>query len=323
MGRVEAARVPLLLAQLRDPVHWDRLDWAGTTTVDQLVANGNALRWRLLLPVAGHLLRLPPAAYLGLAWAGALWLQAAAAYYGHRLTRDVRATVALVALIATSSTFFVATGWLGQFDAFYVLGLVVFCLSPSTVMLAAACALAPWVDERFLLLLPACACARWALYPDRRSQLWSVAAILPYVAAHVAAMAMGDGSVVTQVHFQTVDAASQLRYCVTYLPLGILEGFRAGWIVVAAGAMLVWSRCGGRAERAGLAVAALTGLGATFFLAWDSSRSAAVFTPLLVLGCGRSWARRALPWLALLNLVLPAAHVYGDAFMPLHSFLAR
>jgi hypothetical protein len=65
----------------------------------------------------------------------------------------------------------------------------------------------------------------------------------------------------------------------------------------------------------------MAGLGATFFFAWDSSRSAAVLTPLLVLGSGRPWVRRALPWLAVANLTLPAAHVCGDAYMPLHSFL--
>jgi hypothetical protein len=323
MARTETARVPLLLAQLRDPVHWDRFTWADGVPVDPLLANGNALRWRLLLPTVGHALRLPPVPYLALAWVGLAALLAAVAYYGYRVTGEVRATVALMSLATTTSVFFIATGWLGQFDAFYVLGLVAFCFSPSTTVLVAACALAPWVDERFLLLVPACACARWALYPDRRRQLWSMTAILPYVAARVAAVALGDDSFCTQVGLQTVSFSNEVKYCVSYLPLGLIEGFRAGWIVVAAGAMLLWSRCGGRAERAGLAVAALTGLGATFFLAWDSSRSAAVLMPLLVLGTRRPWIRRALPWLALLNLVLPAAHVYGDAYLPLHCFLAR
>lgn len=322
MGTTEGARVPLLLAQLRDPVHWDCLDWLGTNQVDSVLANGNALRWRLLVPVVGHALRPPPTAYLALPWAGVAALLALVARYAHLETRSVASTVALVSLATTSSAFFVGTGWL-CFDPFFVVGLVAFCLSPSTAVVLAACALGPWLDERFLLMLPAYACARWALFPDRRRQLRVVAAILPYVAARAGAMAMGDDSVATQLRFQTVDVASQLRYCVTYLPLGILEGFRAGWPVLAAGTALLWSRCGGWAERLSLVAAAGAGLGATFFLAWDSSRSSAVLMPLLVLGSGRPWARRALPWLAAANLVLPAAHVFGDAVVPLHSFWTR
>jgi hypothetical protein len=322
MATTEGTRAPLLLAQLRNPVHWDRLDWLGTNQVDSVLANGNALRWRLLPPVVGRLLYLPPTLYLALPWAGVAALLGLVALYGYRETRDVTSAVALVSLATTSAPYFVGTGWL-SFDPFYVVGLVAFCLSPSTAVMLAACALAPWLDERFLLMLPACACARWALYPDRRRQLWAVAAILPYVAARLAALAMGDTSVATQVRFQTVGLADELRYCATYLPLGLFEGFRAGWPVLFAGAALLWSRCAGRAERLALGAAALAGLGATFFLAWDSSRSSAVFLPLLVLGCNVVWARRALPWLALANLALPAAHVYGDAFVPLHSVLSR
>lgn len=316
----EGARIPLLLAQLRDPVHWDRLNWHAGSNISSVLANGNALRWRLLPPVVGRLLHLPPRAYLALPVVGVALLIALVCRYVYRETREARATVATVSLLTTSSAFFVGTGWM-TFDPFYLIGLVAFSLSPSTAVMLAACALTPWIDERFLLLLPAFACVRWVLWPERRGQLWTVAAILPYVAVRVAALAMGDNSLKLQLAFQTVSLPDELRYCITYLPLGLLEAFRTGWVVLLAGAALVWSRCGGRPERLALGGAALAGLGAVYFLAWDSSRSTAVLLPLLVLGSGRPRIRRWLPWLAVANLVLPAAHVFGDAFMPLHSLL--
>lgn len=197
-----------------------------------------------------------------------------------------------------------------------------FIFSPSTTIVAAVCVLTPWVDERFLLLLPAAAGVRWVLYPNRRRQLWALAAVAPYAAARVSAVVLGDDSVSTQVALQTVRTPDEVRYLVTYLPLGIMEGFRAGWAVLLTGAAVLWTRCSGQAERTGLLATAVLGLGTTYFLAWDSSRSTAVLFPLLVLGSSDGRIRRWLPLLAAINLILPAAHVYGFAVKPLHSILA-
>jgi len=292
------ARVPSQLAQLRDPVHWDRAFE---------YRQGNSLRWRLLLPVVGHDLRLTPTQYFLLPWVGAFWLLALSGWYAYRASSSLPRAAAAVALTATFSTWFTATGWIGYMDPFYVGALLVVAFSPSQIALWGACLLAPWVDERFLLILPAC----WLLRVSRRGDVsrgaWlPMLGIAPYCLARLAALANGDYSVGAHVALQS----ESFNTYVAGVPLGWWHGFRAGWIPIAIALAAAWRALPGW-RRPGLLLALGAGLGAVVCAAADTSRSIAVLLPFAVLGA----ALARPPWLvwvlAAANFLLPAAHVSG------------
>jgi hypothetical protein len=309
-------RVPALTEQLADPTGWEHF---------HLVPN--ALRWRLLPPTVGHLLHLWPRLYLVLPLLGAALLLAAAVACIHRETQSA-AWAALAAVpLATASWFFVTTGWLGQFDAYYLLGLLLVTFAPSGLAVWGACVLAPWCDERFLLLLPACVCLRWAR-SDAAARRWLWPAVLggiaPYVLLRLWAVAQGDPTIAAQLAIQRPLLDSYLPD----LPDGWWMGFRAGWVLIGVG-LAGGAAALGRGGRVLLAVCVAGGLAAVALLAWDISRSIAVLLPFLVHGAivlRQRWPRagwRILAGVAVLNLVLPASHVVKQHRLPIRSVWPR
>jgi hypothetical protein len=313
-----AARVAPLLAQLKDPVHWDRTyEFAG----------GGVLRWRLLFPVVGHDLGLTPTQYLLLPWLGAFWMLLLVGRHARTLGGSPARAAAAVALAATSSAWFVPTGWLGQFDPFYLVALLAVAFSPSTVAVCAAGLLGPWVDERFLLMLPACACLRWKLYPTRRWVLALALSLAPYLAVRLVALLVGDPSVSTHIALQ---GPAFPRYA-SFIPVGWWFGWRMAWALIVAAVVAATGRGAAPAQRWLLVTSLAAGLDAVALLAWDSSRSIAVLIPFMVLGAARWRDLRTLCALVALNFVLPAAHVSAvvsgasvtNALMPITSWLLR
>src|SRR5262249_13710695 len=75
------------------------------------------INWRLLFPMLGHILRLPPRWFLALPALGCLLVL----WYVAILVRHEGGTrlsaLAATALSATTSWFFVSTGWLAYFDS--------------------------------------------------------------------------------------------------------------------------------------------------------------------------------------------------------------
>jgi len=233
---------------------------------------------------------------------------------------DWRGALSIGVLTGTSSAFFSASCAVGYFDPFYLIPLLVVCYTPSPVILFAACVLGPWVDEKFLFMLPACGLVRWSWKPEPR-WIWSAAAgIAPYCLARLAALFLGDSSFSRQIHMQ---GAMFWTYAPT-LPKAWWYGFRAGWPVILAGLGLVAKTLPVR-ERWLLFAALLGAIGSVSFLAWDTTRSIAMVLPFLLLGLQSKLAVRWLPWLAGLNLVLPAAYVWcgNPMTVPLTSILHR
>lgn len=304
-------RVPALLSQLAHPLGGD----------PAAAPLPNALRWRLLPPAVGHVLGLSPAAYFTGALLAAAALLVVVAYFLLAAGLSPAAAAAATGLVATSSAFFVATGWVGQFDALYLTGLVVFVFARGRVAPAVACALAPWCDERFLLILPACAMLRYQRIGRLDWLPWALGALAPYVLARLIALGLGDGTVARQW-------AIQQQALADYWPrigLGWWMGFRAAWPLVLAG--LLWPLAG-PARRHGLHAAAVgAGLVAVAVLAWDLSRSVAILLPYLMHGAIvlAGWAPRRAPALlaalVAINLLLPATHVVGPVQAPITARL--
>ncbi len=307
-GSIEEVRAPELARQLAHP----------------LAPVGPALRWRLLMPAAGHALGLSLPVYFCLPYAGILALLCAVCGYARRIGGEWLPAAVATLLVATSAAFYVATGWLGQMDTFYVLALVVFTFTGSPLAAGLACAAGPWIDERFLIVLPVFVLVRRARGGSWRSLAMETAPAAAYVLCRLAAVAFAHGgaTIADQVHGQF----AQLGQYASNVPAGWWHGFRAGWLAVAAGVLMAARGLPG-VERAALLFGLAAGVALIAFLAWDTSRSIAALIPFLVLGV-LPWPgitppvrRWALLSLALLNLLCPAANVVADATIYLHSFL--
>lgn len=309
----EFHRAAFALRQLEDP--WQRI--ADPTN--------RVIEWRLLFPVVAHALKLPPGLYLALPALGVLAALGVAAAALWRATKDPLLTLGGTVLAATSSWFFVSTGWLAYFDAWLVAALVLATFSSSRVTLALAALLAPWIDERFLLALPLCFVLRPALAAadsDRRRLAGDAAAlaggVLPYVAVRLGAEWFGWRA--TAAGYWGERALLPAGPLV--LLWGAWNGLRLGWFAVAAPLRHLPGRM--RLTVAGVAAATLA---VNLLVADDLSRSVSVLVPLLL--AGLVWAHRAgatrARWLAaglaLGNLVLPAEHVIASAGNPEAAYL--
>lgn len=290
------------------------------------------LEWRLLPPLLGHALHLPPTLYLALGPLGALALLAQLLHHLERETGDRLLALAGVALAGTGGWFFVSTGWLAYFDAWYGMGLVAVAMAQGRAPLVAACLLAPWVDERFLFGLPAAlavrALLRHAGLREARAFLGDAALcaalIAPYAALRLGALALGDDPHTVSLLREVLGRGHPPER----LALGAWHGWRLGWLVVAAGLGTAWWRGGARAGALVLAASALFG-GAALVAADDYHRSAAVLLPTFALGVVGLGAAlpRAAPLLvgALLlgNAALPASHFIRTFEAPVRSALVE
>ncbi len=309
----EGARVPALLAQLQDPVRWDRAFQFAWTQRELVMA----LRWRMLIPVVAHDLGLSPVQYLWLPWIGIAVLVAVAGRYAWRASRDVQRTACAMGLATTSFAWLGGTCGLGNMDSYYLTALLVCAFSSSTPALLAAALFGPWMDERFLLALPLVA----ALRVRQGLPLWPLAAVFLYCAVRVAALLLGDSS---EGSFLALLVPRFWRFA-AWLPIGWWHGWRAGWIAVGTGLWWCARVPGGRARV--LLAAGAVGILALGFLAWDSSKSIAVLLPWAIYGASQPQLPRPVLWAAVaLNYLLPVAFVsatYSPAtgIVPTASFL--
>jgi len=308
------------LAQLDNP-------WAPVTHPYHKV-----IQWRLLFPLLGHYLHLSHGVYLVLPHVGcllALWLVAWLTY--QRLGKWWPTWVA-TALFAALPWFFVSCSWLTHFDSWLICGLLIAAFVPSRAALYAACLLSPWVDERFVLCLPATLAVRSVALRQIEQRRWremwhdslSVAAALaPYLLVRLIAWLRGDPntSAYLHEHWTEVQTVPWTRFLI-----GIWSGYRVGWLVIAATLGLVVRRLGGRWGAAFALVILATILGG-LFIAWDLSRSMMMISPAFLLGMwlweegrprgasltsGSILSRAAglfLPAVLVANLIVPAYHV--------------
>jgi hypothetical protein len=292
------------LQQLQDP--WQRID----DPVNRVI------EWRLLWPAIAHALGFSKALYFALPYLGCIAALAGVSTITWRATRDAVPTAAAAVLAATSSWFFVSTGWLAYFDSWLILGLLLASFVRARWVLFATALLTPWVDERFILALPLCLAVR-SLGSERetardrtvliRDAVALVAGIIPYVAVRLGAEIF-DLRATSKIYWA---ARPLLPAPLIAMMWGLWNGLRLGWVIVSVAAL-----AGIRARRHRIAVVVIVGtLVLNVCVADDISRSASVATPALVAALLLAWRhrphqmRRALPLLCLGNLVVPAQHV--------------
>ena len=310
---METSKVPAMVEQLANPGGWDRAHLA-EPGFDGI----QSIRWRLLPPVAGNALHLSPGVYLTMPWLGLLVLLGMVIHYALLRGATTPEALSLGILVGTSSAFFSSSCAIGYFDPFYLIAIVAACYSPSTPVFLGACLLGPWVDEKFLLMLPLCSVVRWTWKPGFASVRQAALAISPYCLIRLVALYFGDGSVSRQIGIQSAVFFDYARAP----PEAWWYGFRAGWIVIVAG---LWTAARALDDRGRLLLfsSLIAAVASVTFLAWDTTRSIAMLVPLMLLGPQPHQVKRALPWLAVLNLILPAAYVWcgHPVTVPLKSVL--
>lgn len=270
-----------------------------------------AMQWRLLPPLAAHVLRLPGNTPLVLPWLGIVAATAYAAVLFRRRIDDWRFVAGGTLLFATTSAVLVPVGWLGLNDAWVWCGLLAVAFGRATWALPLACLLCPWVDERFVIGFPLAWLAGrhdrdldWS-WPATRDGLW----LLPYAAIRL--WLQQHDAVATAATGQFLSFhLKQALLLVPVAPLGWWLGLRAAWFALGYAA---WHTAPGRRLLGGAVLAATAGF--SLVLAADISRSIAILIPGVLLGCF-ALARRhpeAAPRfvlvLGVINLAIPAAHL--------------
>ncbi|PTX94589.1 tetratricopeptide repeat protein [Opitutus sp. ER46] len=318
-GMLEVRRGVSVLAQAAHP---------GAEIADPL---HRAIQWRLLFPVVGYALNLSPTLLFGLAHVGCVavlgFLVSLLRRHGYTWTDAALATLALGA----GSWFFVSTGWLGYYDSWLALGLllVAFGRHPWTVW--AACLWAPWVDERFVMAAPLAILCRWvhaALAPTvttspafswRRELAIPAALLAGFLVVRFGLLAGASSSGATVSGYFA--GKNYLDAPFSRILLGVWDGLRAGWLFVIAAVLLL---------RRSPTHAALLGAGAIVYVgiglatAQDYSRSMTMLLPLAALGLivlfqeNPPWRGPALGVAAAAALLLPAHHVMNDAVNPIY-----
>ena len=275
-----------------------------------------AMLWRLLPPLVCHVLGLRGWAAFAIPWLGAV----AATFYVARLNiqrlADARFVFGGTLLFATTSTVLVPVGWLGLNDGWIWLGLLAAAFARSRWTWLIACLLCPFVDERFIIGLPLALAVRHTDSQDRFSwqALMPLLGVLPYVTVRLALSFDPAISGPTKSFLAT--SAHQAVLLVPWAPLAWWMGLRAAWLPAVSAA---WQRPW---LLGGCAAATLV---VCMMLASDMSRSAAILTPLVVLGGFTLAARRPdlAPRVALTtgiaNVFIPAAHVTSNKLDPINN----
>ncbi|HEY1792044.1 MAG TPA: hypothetical protein VGG34_03940 [Opitutaceae bacterium] len=296
------------------------------------------LEWRLFFPALGHLLFLNDEAYLALPSIGALVALGYCVTIARRRGLGWMHAAACAALLATSSWFFVSVGWLGYFDSWYVVALLLIVFARRHGVALAAVLVGPWIDERVAFTLPLCVFLR-AVYmgdirPDgsqrlgRRQVVGLFLGLLPWLLAR-GLFSLAGRDVVTARYIQHMHSVHGSISPSAYL-MGLWEGIRLGWLYIA-GLALCLLRVSPR-RGALFIVLAVGTLAANLAVAEDLSRSVSVMAPAVLLGLilsprpGFLGNPAVAAGAAALNLLLPAAHVIDSHRIPilyLQAELAR
>ncbi|QYM77808.1 hypothetical protein K0B96_10795 [Horticoccus luteus] len=336
------ARVPemqMMLEVRRGASVLAQVDHLGGPIADPL---HRAIQWRLLFPSLGRLLHLPPAILFGLADVGCVLVLG---YLIALLRRQglawLQCGLAGIALGA-ASWFFTSTGWLGYWDSWIALALLLVAFADVRQWAWFACVWAPWIDERFVLAAPLALLCRSVLdaagaLPATARFRWRTDLAVPAVL--LAAFVVVRLGVLGRYSSSeaTISGYMGLRHYLdaplSRIALGIWDGLRVGWFFAGAGFFLLWKHpasapAASRAPeliRQGwlLAAAVVLVVGIGLATAQDYSRSMTMVLPASVLGVillhrlDIGWLTRALWVGACAAVLLPAHHVMNDRVNPI------
>ncbi len=303
--------------------------------------NHAIVRWRLLFPVIGRATGLPKDIVLGLSHLGCVLLAVYLVLIGCGSSANSSGSLVgsfwMAVVLAATAPFFTSMAWLGYFDAWLALALLVvgFARQRWLVLIAALCG--PWIDERFVLGLPLACVVRYAVIPPRASggfSTWIRAEILAPAAAValflLVRLSLGGTGGSQTIGAYVRDFIQNRPFDPARLLRGAWEGLRLAWLPVLIFAFLrVRTPATQPRERifdGALLAIGLATLTIALFTALDLSRSMVLLLPLAVYAwrcASRSalWRRLHLaPLLGSAALVLPASHVVSEFILPVDAF---
>lgn len=289
------------------------------------------IQWRLLFPVLGHVLGLPTPVFFALSHLGILALLGFVVTLFRRRGLGFGESFAALLMLGAGSWFFTSMGWLGYFDAWLALGLLLVAFAQSTWPVWLACLWAPWVDERFVIAFPLALFCRHLLVGVfagkearkldlRREICLPVGLVLTYAVLRLGVLPSFSGTHAKLGGY--LSSQNNLKAPFSVMLWGVWEGLRAGWVLAGAAVWFLWRR----SQNLGLflALGALGLLGVGLFSAQDFSRSMTMLLPLAVLGvlvlidAAPAWRGRLLSVGAVAALALPAHHVMSDRVNPIY-----
>lgn len=300
--------------------------------------NHKIVRWRLLFPTLGHVLNLPDWAVLGLAQAGCVLLVVILLAIAVRQSADTghrtREAFCFCVIASASAPFFTSMGLLGYYDSWLATALLAVAFAGHRGILLFACALAPWIDERFVIGFPLALVVRRIIDRDssvsrwrwlKRDALWPSVLVFTYSLVRLKLGGSGGSQTIAQ-YLHEFAFSSTLTFAER--AFGIWQGLRIGWILVAAALIGVWRWLApGRTAEAGILVAgAIITCAFGALTALDTSRSMVLIMPLVPLGwimvTQVAWWRRihAHLILAVAAMLTPAWHCLGDHFQSVDNF---
>jgi len=279
-----------------------------------------ALRHRLLPVYAAKLLGLRGYNAFVLGWAGVLVCLAGTNLLLRRVGATSRVAASATFLLASTAAVITSLGWLGIFDCWWVFALIVVALAPQHWAVGLAALLGTWIDERFLIGLPAALFARCLVYPWEMRQVATTglvvaAMVAPYAAWRTYSLLYSSGDASSEffsLHFLV---------WVRMAPHGWWMAYRLAWVFLIL-AFVLPNASGVKSWQLG-AICLLTAAAAVVTAA-DLSRSAMVLAPLLVAGVVLAWRNAAqdterwIPWLAVANFFVPYIHVVYNKLEPVH-----
>lgn len=284
-----------------------------------------AIQWRLLFPALARGADLSAPALFGLAHLGAVLVLGALIGELRRRGAAWSRTGLIALLFGAAAWYFASVCWLGYFDAWVVLGLLVVTFARARAWVWAACLLTPWIDERFVLGWPlAMACRAFVgagrepapLADWKREWLGPAALMAGFLVVRLGWLGPASGKMASVGGYLAWLDLSAVPW--TRFVLGIWEGWRVGWVLV--GAAFWWATS--PRERAVLGAGLLGVLLVGLLTAQDFSRSMMLAAPVVAVGAVRlasatePWWPRRLALLAAAAVLLPGQLVMSDAVVP-------
>jgi hypothetical protein len=222
-------------------------------------------------------------------------------------------------------------GWVGYYDSLLALGLLAVAFAQSRWIVLAACVLAPWIDERFVIGLPLALAVRWHCEAPaaawawcRREALLPVALVAGYTLVRLRLGGSG-GSQTVAAYLEEFVFSGRISFGQRLF--GAWSGLRLGWLLVGTAFVGTWLATAAGRRSPAIVLAAGTVLTAVVGLvtALDMSRSMVLVLPVVPLGwryaVRMAWWRKfhAGPVTAALALAVPAHHVIAHASLPVDN----